>query len=126
MSDVTADQGRQSTHGPPSRIFICSPYRADSPVDVHLNLNRALHAARYAALQNHIPVTPHLYFPQFLSDANDRERNLGLRYGWYELQSCSEVWVCGPRVSEGMQSEIDWANMHGIPVKMKAWGDVGC
>jgi GMP synthase-like glutamine amidotransferase len=57
----------------------------------------------------YIPLAPHLLFPQFLDDTNPKERELGLCFGNTLMSKCSEVWVFGNRISEGMKAEISLA-----------------
>ena len=50
-----------------------------------------------------------MLFPQFLNDADSKERQLGLFFGNALMSKCSEVWVFGSRISAGMQAEINRA-----------------
>lgn len=50
-------------------------------------------------------------------DANADERKVGMRYGIDALSQCSELWLCGSYISEGMQAEIDYANKHHITIR---------
>ena len=45
-------------------VYICSPYR-DSP---RVNIMRARQYCKFAVSRGRIPIAPHLYFPQFISD----------------------------------------------------------
>lgn len=61
----------------------------------------------------YIPIAPHLLFPQFLRDADPKERQLGLFFGNALMSKCSEVWVFGEYISSGMEAEIrraKWKN----------------
>ena len=71
--------------------------------------------SRFAVEQGYIPIAPHLLFPQFLNDADPKERQLGLFFGNALMSKCSEVWVFGSRISAGMESEIErakWQHYH--------------
>ena len=46
------------------KVYISSPYRGNEAV----NLEKARWYSRFAAEQGVIPVTPHIYFTQFLRD----------------------------------------------------------
>jgi hypothetical protein len=48
-------------------------------------------------------------------DADPEQRAAGLRRDLAVLAKCDEVWLCGPRVSAGMQLEADRAAELGIP-----------
>lgn len=90
-------------------VFICSPYAGE----VDENIRAARRYSRFAVDKGYIPIAPHLLFPQFLNDADPNERQLGLFFGDALMSKCSEVWVFGSRVSEGMETEIKrakWKN----------------
>lgn len=94
-------------------IYICSPYAGD----IEENVRFARAACRYAAKQTCAPVAPHLLYPQFLNDAVPTERNTGIEMGLRLLTACDELWICGSKISEGMQKEIDEAKRLEIPVR---------
>lgn len=93
-------------------IYICSPFRGDTAA----NTEAAQRYCRSAYEQNCIPVAPHLYLPQFLNDDEPKERDLALRIGLRLIDYCSEVWVHGDRISDGMWGEIDYATTTGKKV----------
>ena len=64
------------------------------------------HGGRRFFKKNIIPIAPHLLFPQFLNDSDPKERELGLSFGNALLGICSEIWVFGERISDGMAAEI--------------------
>ena len=80
--------------------YICSPYR-DSP---HVNVMRARQYCKFAVSRRRIPIAPHLYFPQFLSEVDEREKAMDMNFELLKL--CGEVWVFGERITEGMAAEI--------------------
>lgn len=83
-------------------VYICSPFAGD----VEGNTQAARRYSRFAVEQGYIPITPHLLFPQFLNDADPKERQLGLFFGNALMSKCSEVWVFCSRISAGMEAEI--------------------
>ena len=83
-------------------VYICSPYAGD----VEANVTAARRYCRFAVETGYIPVAPHLLFPQFLNDADPKERELGLFFGNALMSKCSEVWVFGEWISQGMAAEI--------------------
>lgn len=90
-------------------VYICSPYAGE----VEKNVKAAQHYSRFAVEEGYIPIAPHLLFPQFLKDADPKERQLGLFFGNAVMSKCSEVWVFGSEISSGMQAEIKrakWKN----------------
>lgn len=80
--------------------YICSPYR-DNP---RVNVMRARQYCRFAVSQGRIPLAPHLYFPQFMSEGTEREKVMQMNFELLKL--CGEVWVFGDKITEGMEAEI--------------------
>ena len=90
-------------------VYICSPYAGD----VEGNTAAARRYSRFAVEAGYIPIAPHLLFPQFLNDTDQKERELGLFFGNAIMSKCSEVWVFGSHISSGMEAEIKrakWKN----------------
>ncbi len=90
-------------------VYICSPFSGD----VERNVKAAQDYSRFVVEQGHIPIAPHLLFPQFLNDDNPTERQLGMLFGNAIMSKCSEVWVFGNKISAGMKAEINrakWKN----------------
>jgi hypothetical protein len=95
------------------KVFISSPFAGD----VQRNIKNARRYCAFTVRSGYIPFAPHLFYPQFLSDGNTEQRELGLFMGMVFLDSCKEVWVFGERISSGMQQEIDRAEKRGIPIR---------
>lgn len=90
-------------------VYICSPYAGE----IDKNVKAAQRYSHFAVKEGYIPVAPHLLFPQFLNDADPKERKLGLFFGNALMSKCSEVWVFGENISSGMEAEIKrakWKN----------------
>ena len=90
-------------------VYICSPYAGE----IEKNVKAAQEYSRFAVEKGYIPIAPQLLFPQFLNDANPKERQLGLCFGNALMSKCSEVWVFGSHISAGMEAEINrakWKN----------------
>jgi len=94
-------------------VYIASPYAGD----VEGNVEFAKAACRLAMEQGSTPVAAHLLYPQMLDDTVPKQRELGIRMGLKLLGACSELWLCGSRISGGMQEELKEAWRHGIPVR---------
>ena len=94
------------------KIFVCSPYRGN----IEKNTNRAVFAARVICNCGHIPVVPHLYFPQFLDDKDQFARIRGIEYGIELMKECDQLWLLGPEISKGMEYELEVAKEIRIPV----------
>jgi len=83
-------------------VYICSPLSGD----VEGNTERTRKFCRFALEKGQIPLAPQLMFPQFMDDSDPEERQLALFMDVILLGKCSELWVLGDRVSEGMAEEI--------------------
>lgn len=94
-------------------VFICSPFAGD----VDSNIWKARRYCRFAARKGYIPFAPHLLFPQFLDDADEKERALGMFFGAAMMSKCAEVWICGDTISPGMEEEIERAKRKGYRLR---------
>lgn len=94
-------------------VYICSPYAGE----IERNIQFVRDACYYAMKQNCAPVAVHLLYPQLLDDTIAAEREAGIRMGLRVLVSCDEVWVCGDRISSGMEREIAEAKHMGLPIR---------
>ena len=70
-----------------------------------------------AIQQGQTPIAVHLLYPQILDDLNPTERELGLELGLNILRHCTAAWVCGTRISHGMEREIQAAQQLNIPIR---------
>ena len=88
------------------------PSFADDPEG---NARGVLEICRALTDSGFLPVAPQVYLPQFLDEANERDRALSL---CLELVgACDEVRVYGGRITSGMRREIEYAEARGIPVR---------
>ena len=94
-------------------IYVASPYAGD----VEKNITFAKRACRYVMEQGHAFFAPHLLYPQILDDTDPEERKAGMKFGLRILEICDELWVCGDRISTGMEAEIELAKQFGIPIR---------
>lgn len=94
-------------------VYICSPYAGD----VETNVQKARRYCRFAVDKGYIPIAPHLLFTQFLNDDNPKERQLGIFFGNAVMSKCSEVWVFGEHISNGMEAEIKRAKWKNYPLR---------
>ncbi len=104
------------------KVFICSPFRPrgvtarQKAEDLRHNRQLARLACGYAVSRGYMPLAPHLFFPEFLSEDMPEEREAGIQFGMEWLLGCDELWVIGNRITEGMNREIAMAEELGIPV----------
>ena len=92
-------------------IYVCSPFSGN----VEANTERTREFCRFAVNQGQIPVAPHLMFPQFMSDSE--ERDLIMFMDIVLLGKCKELWVLGDVITEGMKLEIDTAKRRRQPIR---------
>lgn len=98
---------------PIRKVFVCSPYAGCVKANVH----NARMYSRFVFLCGCMPITPHLMYPRFLEDKDTKERDAGIQMGLILLDFCSEIWVFGQNISNGMRREIAFAESHGILVR---------
>ena len=94
-------------------VYICSPLSGD----VEANQEAARRYCRYAVDAGYVPIAPHLFFPQFMDDTDEAERNLALFMDIVLLSKCAELWVFGGTISKGMSIEIEKAKRKCKPVR---------
>ena len=96
------------------KVYICSPLRGN----YEKNIKNATLYCRAAIKAGYIPIAPHIYFPLFLDDSDESERDIGIKCGLEALEGCDEIWVIiNPHEtpSEGMSGEVARAAELGIP-----------
>ena len=94
-------------------VYVCSPFSGD----IKGNTINARRYSKFAVDCGCIPVTPHLFFPQFMSDSDPAERELAIIMDLILLTKCTELWVFGDTVSSGMEKEISKAKRKNMPIK---------
>ena len=96
-------------------VYICSPYRG-SEEEIAENVKNARIWCNKALMHGCAPLAPHLYMPPLLADEIPSERETALAVCRELVSRCDCVWVCGPKVTEGMQIEIEHARLMGKPI----------
>lgn len=94
-------------------VYICSPYAGN----IEYNVSRARGYSRFVMSKGHIPLAPHLLFPQFLDDDDRQEREMGLSFALHLLKKSDGLWVFGSKVTDGMAREIKRAKSLRIPIR---------
>ena len=70
--------------------------------------------------EGHIPITPHLFFKDFMDDHDPEERKKAMEMSKQLLERCDEVWVFDENgTSEGMKGEIELASQLGKQVRYR-------
>jgi hypothetical protein len=99
------------------RVYIAHPLRGDW----FANIRAAKEWAYQAARRGFMPVAPYILMDGILDDSDVDERALGIRLDLAQLAECDEIWLCGERVSEGMEAERVFAESRGIHVRRFEW-----
>lgn len=94
-------------------VYICSPYSGE----VERNLEMARKFSRFAVDQHCLPITPHIYFTQFMNDEIPDERETALFMNLVLMSKCAELWVFGDVISKGMKAEIDRAKRKHLKIR---------
>ena len=92
-------------------VYICSPYAGNPSV----NKTNARRYCRFAVDSGYIPLAPHLLFPQFMRDDNERDQAMFMNA--VLLSKCTELWVFGEFITKGMAIEIGRAKRKGQPIR---------
>lgn len=97
-------------------IFVSSPYAPRGLWTREDNLELARKLCRVVVQQGHIPIAPHLLFPQFLDDEDSVERDMGMMASLALIMLCDELWYYPERgISAGMKEEMKKADEELIP-----------
>lgn len=99
-------------------VYICSPYSGN----IKRNTANARRYCRFAVDSGCIPIAPHLFLPQFMSEETDArgERSLSpdaMFMNFVFLSKCREIWVFGDKITAGMADEIEKAKQRKIPIR---------
>ena len=94
-------------------VYICSPYSGD----IERNTENARRYSRFAVDQHCLPITPHIYFTQFMNDTIPDEREAALFMNLVLTSKCAELWVFGDVISKGMKAEIDRAKRKHMKIR---------
>lgn len=89
-------------------VYVASPLKPYEGSTFENNLEFAKELSRRVTFSGGIPMTPHLYFSQFLDDFVEAERNIGIEMGLAIMDRCDTVLFSG-HMSNGMRSELDLA-----------------
>ena len=94
-------------------VYICSPYSGDT----ERNVENARRYSRFAVDRRYLPITPHIYFTQFMDDNVPEERNTAIFMNWVLMSKCVELWVFGETISSGMWAEIERAKRKKMKIR---------
>ncbi len=96
-------------------VFVSHPIAGQ----VEENVKDILRICREIHTQDVIPVAPYLVAVQYLNDHVGEERELGIAANveHFKRKVMDEMWLCGPKISAGMEEEIRLCLKFGIPVR---------
>lgn len=94
-------------------VYICSPYSGDT----EKNAEKARKYSRFAVENQCLPITPHIYFTQFMNDEIPEERNTAFSMNQILMRKCNEIWIFGDTISKGMKAEIGYAKRKHIKIR---------
>ena len=95
-------------------VYICSPY---SHGCINTNIENARKYSRFAVDRHCLPITPHIYFTQFMDDTVSEERETAIFMNLVLMSKCAELWVFGDIISKGMQTEIERAERKHMKIR---------
>lgn len=94
-------------------VYICSPYSGNT----EKNTENARKYSRFAVDCHYLPITPHIYFTQFMNDNIPEERDIAIFMNWVLMSKCEQLWVFGDNISTGMKTEIDSAKRKHMKIR---------
>jgi len=108
------------------KIYVCSPFRGyidalGNMSTVEDNVIFAQECCRAVYSAGHLPVAPHLYFPQFMDDDDPAQRERAMSLALEIQMACEETWRFGGYISEGMKGELERAEAIKMPIRHFDW-----
>lgn len=95
-------------------IYVSAPYRAKTNLGIKYNIKRAKKYAKYALSLGLFPIVPHINSRELFGlTATDKQV---MPYDLKLLSVCDTIWLCGDRITAGMQMEWDFAKEKGIEI----------
>lgn len=94
-------------------VYICSPYSGNT----EKNTENAKKYSRFAVDSHCLPITPHIYFTQFMDDSIPEERDIAIFMNLVLMSKCEQLWVFGDNLSTGMKAEIDRAKRKHMKIR---------
>ena len=95
-------------------VYICSPYTHGC---INTNIEKARKYSRFAVDKHYLPITPHIYFTQFMDDTISEERETAVFMNFVLMSKCVELWVFGDTISAGMKAEIERAERKHMKIR---------
>ena len=107
-------RGRNSRDSMAKIVFISHPVRGD----IKKNVESAIQIMKAVHTKDILPLAPYLESMYYLDPGNSEDNDKGMEVDFEILRKrfVDELWLCGPRISEGMRTEIQICLEKGIPV----------
>jgi len=93
-------------------VFIAHAYRGDPEA----NLRDVERYIRYAVEQGQHPCCSWYAMVHAFDDSDDTIRARGIATNFEIMSRCDELWVCGARITQGVEAEIDRAFSLRLPI----------
>jgi hypothetical protein len=95
--------------------YICHPLNAPTREGMEQNRRNAAKWVAWAARHGVAPMAMWIVLSGEWEETPEN-RELGLQIDESQVELCQEIWLCGGRISSGMQREIDKAIASGVKV----------
>lgn len=97
--------------------YVCSRYSSDTEEVFESQLQTTKDISLALVLEGYDVIVPHLYYPLFLDDSYEAEREIGIQSAIRLLHVCNAMFVhIGNKVSKGMEAEIQEAEQKNIDI----------
>lgn len=98
-------------------IYVCSPFSAKKPETFMEYLQYTCEVSREIVLSGHEVIVPHLYYPNFLNDDIEEERNIGMKNA-IKLLNLTDAIIVNKLfgLSSGMKLEIAHAKKNKMMI----------
>ena len=107
-------------------VMVISPFRASANRTREQHLKHAKKLCELACRAGHAPFASHVFYPLFLDEDSERDREIGLgcEHAW--LQLSDEIWVWDDwGISSGMKSAIGQAqDYQNIEIRYFSRGEI--
>lgn len=97
--------------------YVCSRYSADTQEVFEDQLQTTKDISRVLVVNGYDVIVPHLYYPRFLDDDYEEDREIGTQSAIRLLHVCDMMFVyIKNKVSRGMEAEIIAARKKNIDI----------
>lgn len=108
---------KQQRKIPDNIVYICSKYRGKTRIEQDFNLVMAKRYGRFAMEKGYVPIITHMNIAELTNDHDQNDRDFGIQASLTLLKVCSQIWIFGQDVSDGMRLEAQEAIREHIPIR---------